>query len=377
MRIAIILEAVFPENKGGLERWYQKVSKFLVDAGHEVVYLNSRNINEARNGVSYESVGQSNWSYVAGGSRSKLQAFRFAMSVRKWLKRNKVDVIYMSSVPILTIFATSFHRKSHRTPVAVEWFEIWSFNYWRSYAGNISGTVGWCLQTLSLNFGQKIVVYTNLMANRAEKIRRKHDSVVLMPGICSDEVNTSNFTKQFRENVIFIGRLVEEKQPILAIKAIESFISKGWGGDFYIVGTGPLAIVVKQYVVDSIYSKKIHFLENADDDVVEKLLLESFVILHPSRREGYGLVLVEAAYAGVANILIKYPENASTELGINPSLICADDKIETIVEQLNTAYTNQLSLRRITEEWVRNASTSRTYKESCLTLEYVLKKLNN
>jgi glycosyltransferase involved in cell wall biosynthesis len=125
-----------------------------------------------------------------------------------------------------------------------------------------------------------------------------------------------------------------------------------------------------------IYKNQIHFLENANDDVVEKLLLESFVLLHPSRREGYGLVLVEAAYAGTANILINYPENASTELGINPTLVCSDDKIETLVEKLNNAYADQVRLRRITEDWVRNASITRTYRESCLTLESTLKKLS-
>ena len=377
MKIAIILEAVFPENKGGLERWYGILSKYLADAGHDVIYLNSRNINEIRDNVTYKSISASSWTYLKGGSRSKLQAFRFATEVRNWLKDNKVDAIYMSSVPILSIFAASAFRKKNRTPRVIEWFEIWSLDYWKSYTGILFGLIGWLIQTLSLRLGVKVIVFTNLMANRATKIGRKQGSVVLMPGMCGHEVDATNFNNQERENIIFIGRLVEEKQPILAIKAVESFISEGWGGIFHIVGTGPVAQDIQQYLDNSVYSSQIIFIENPDDAIVKKLLLESFVILHPSRREGYGLVLIEAAYAGTANILINYPENASTELGIHPSLICSDDQIKTIVGNLKAAYEEQARLRQITEEWVRNASVTRTYRESCIAIEQVLKTIGS
>jgi glycosyltransferase involved in cell wall biosynthesis len=171
--------------------------------------------------------------------------------------------------------------------------------------------------------------------------------------------------------------LVEEKQPMLAIKAVERFISEGWSGFFHIVGTGPLSIDIQQYLDNSTYSSKIIFIENPDDARVKRLLIESFVILHPSRREGYGLVLIEAAYAGTASIIINYPENASTELGIHPTLICSDDKIETIVGNLKASYVDQARLRQITEEWVRNASINRTYKESCSAIEHLLKEISS
>ena len=377
MKIAIILEAVFPENKGGLERWYGILSNYLADAGHDVIYLNSRNINEIRNNVTYESLSANSWTYLKGGSRSKLQAFKFATEVRNWLKFNKVDAIYMSSVPILSIFAASIFRKKNRIPRVIEWFEIWSLKYWVSYAGILIGLIGWLVQTLSLLFGVKVIAFTNLMANRAKEFRRKPHSVILMPGMCSDEVDVSNFFNQNRENIVFIGRLVEEKQPMLAIKAVERFISEGWSGFFHIVGTGPLSIDIQKYLDNSMYSSKIVFIENPDDARVKRLLMESFVILHPSRREGYGLVLIEAAYAGTASIIINYPENASTELGIHPTLICSDDKIDTIVGNLKASYVDQVRLRQITEEWVRNASINRTYRESCLAIEHLLKEIGS
>lgn len=377
MKIAIILEAVFPENKGGIERWYGILSKYLADAGHDVIYLNSSNVSEVRNNVTYVAISTSNWTYLKGGSRSKLQALKFAHEVYRWLKINRVDVIYMSSVPILSIFAAGISKRKSHTPFVVEWFEIWSLDYWKFYAGRLIGSISWLVQTASLLLGARVVVFTELMANRAIKFRRKLNSAVLMPGMCSNEVDYSNFIDQDRENIIFIGRLVEEKQPFLAIKAVERFISEGWEGLFHIIGTGPLATDIQEYINNSSYSSQILFVENAEDELVKSLLLKSFVILHPSRREGYGLVLVEAAYAGTANILINYPENASTELGIHPTLICTDDKIETLVGNLKASYEEQARLREITEEWVRSASIERTFEASCSAIEQVLEELGS
>ena len=192
----MILEAVFPENKGGLERWYGILSQYLANAGHEVIYLNSRNVNEVRNNVTYVSISESNWTYLKGGSRSKLQALKFASGVRKWLRVNRVDVIYMSSVPILSIFAAIFFKKKDRTPRLVEWFEIWPLKYWISYTNPVIGLIAWLVQTTSLLMGAKVVVFTKLMAKRAKRIRKRNNSVVIMPGMCGHQASGARHGRQ-------------------------------------------------------------------------------------------------------------------------------------------------------------------------------------
>ena len=45
MKIAIICEAVFPENKGGLERWMVWLASSLSHKGHLIFYLNPSGVN--------------------------------------------------------------------------------------------------------------------------------------------------------------------------------------------------------------------------------------------------------------------------------------------------------------------------------------------
>jgi glycosyltransferase involved in cell wall biosynthesis len=186
-----------------------------------------------------------------------------------------------------------------------------------------------------------------------------------MPGLCSSEPKVYSSKDKTREDLVSIGRLVDEKQPKLAIEVVKNFIETGWKGTYWIVGTGPLATNVRQMISEPIFREQIKFIENGTDEFIDEILSKSFALLHLSRREGYGLALVEAAYFGTPGIMVKYPENASIELKINPELICMDDEIKTIIDKLSYAYVNQIDERKVTNGWVIDSMKSRSYAKTC------------
>ena len=49
-------------------------------------------------------------------------------------------------------------------------------------------------------------------------------------------------------------------------------------------------------------------------DVVEELMARALCMLLPSRREGYGLVVIEAAARGTPSVVVAGPDNAAVEL---------------------------------------------------------------
>jgi hypothetical protein len=56
MKIVLIVEGVFPEKKGGLERWYKYLSIAFTKQGHSVTYINFSNVDGVRDGVHYKSI---------------------------------------------------------------------------------------------------------------------------------------------------------------------------------------------------------------------------------------------------------------------------------------------------------------------------------
>jgi glycosyltransferase involved in cell wall biosynthesis len=78
----------------------------------------------------------------------------------------------------------------------------------------------------------------------------------------------------------------------------------------------------------------------------------------PSRREGYGMVVVEASAAGTPSVVVSEPDNAATELideGANgfvaPSASAAD-----LADAIQRVHDAGLALRESTADWFeRNA----------------------
>ena len=365
MRVLLVCEAVFPENKGGIERWFQTLGKEFCESKNSVTYFNSTAVNETRDEIKYVSVIKDTWSYRKGGVRSKAEAVKFGIRLFLWLRKQEFDLIYCSSVPIFSIFAVSM-AKSQKALVFTEWFEVWSLQYWIRYSGIIAGPIGWLVQSLALQFGDKRFVYTLMAKNaisRANLLNR--NDVHVLPGLCpQSDVDLEIQENRKRNDVYFLGRFVDEKQPILAIEAIEEFIKTGWHGKFWLLGTGPIAPELEIEIQRRGLEESVNLVLNPTDLQVQEIASNCFALLHPSRREGYGLASVEAAYRGIPSILINYPDNATVELEISSKLVAKKGEIREIVSLLTLAWIEQENFRVETLAWARQASLNRNLRST-------------
>ena len=97
--------------------------------------------------------------------------------------------------------------------------------------------------------------------------------------------------------------------------------------------------------------------------MVEKKLLSSFALLHPSKREGYGLAILEAACRGVPAIMISYPENRAIELEILTELVSESEKPMELVALLVHAYMYQEQIRKKLKKLIiKNSNNNNAYK---------------
>lgn len=90
-----------------------------------------------------------------------------------------------------------------------------------------------------------------------------------------------------------------------------------------------------------------------DSGQVGATIAAASCLLHPSEREGYGLVVVEAAARGIPAIVVAGPENAATELvepGVNGLLATSRDPAE-LGRCIVAAVRGGEALRRSTRDW--------------------------
>ncbi len=75
----------------------------------------------------------------------------------------------------------------------------------------------------------------------------------------------------------------------------------------------------------------------------------------PSRREGYGLVVVEAASLGVPTVAVRSPDNAALELiedGVN-GVVADSAEPQALAEAIVRVHEAGPELRRSTADWFR------------------------
>ena len=363
MRLLFICEAVFPEYKGGLERWFQILTRSISNE-NEVIYLNASGINEVRDGVKYISIVEQKWEYSPVSVRSIRFSIEFARKLYQYLKQNNYDGIYCAQAPILSIFSCAVANLTKRKVLIIEWFEIWPLNYWIRYLGVPFGCIGWCVQMAACQFGDILTVFTPRAKSALAKLRLgRARKITILDGLIPQNIDFKEI-KNERNDIIFLGRLVEEKQPILALEAVALYAQSGWNGNFWLIGQGPLGDYLQKLVSESPIMQNVRVILNATDETVLAKMQTSFLLVHPSRREGYGISIVEAAAHGVPALLIDYPDNASIDLGINPCLVSKSDSPHVISRLIEYAHENQKSLSQESREWIRRAAVEQTMTRS-------------
>ena len=88
-------------------------------------------------------------------------------------------------------------------------------------------------------------------------------------------------------------------------------------------------------------------------ETVQELMGQALCMLMPSRREGYGLVVIEAASCGTPSVVVAGPDNAAVELiaeGRN-GFIAPSASPEALADAIVRVNDGGAELRRATSDW--------------------------
>jgi glycosyltransferase involved in cell wall biosynthesis len=357
MRIGIIYETTFPEFKGGVERWFSQLASGLAGESFNVIYLNGNGRNTNTSNLEYRPIEKIKMSFHETGARSAQNTISYALASFNSLRKFDFEVLYLSSFPFLHIWAARIFRmiSKNRFRIYVEWFELPSINYWKREYGYLFGTLGFTIQQLTLRLSDVNVSYLDSTRDLLIEKKTKNQAVIKLPGICTFENSVGNTTKyKNRNDISQIGRLTQDKQPLLSLAAVKELRKKGWSGHFHLLGSGPLAQEVSSYIRFNGMSEYVIVHGDGSDEVRREILEKSAALLHPSRREGFGLAIVEAASLGVPAILIRGEDNKSTELRINPTLVSEESNPAEIADLLQKALNNQEKFSNECEHWIRH-----------------------
>jgi glycosyltransferase involved in cell wall biosynthesis len=158
--------------------------------------------------------------------------------------------------------------------------------------------------------------------------------------------------------VVFAGRHIPEKQVPAIPPAIAVARERLPELQAVILGDGPDRAKVTGLVGELGLEAVVEIPGFVATEVVERDLSRALCLLLPSRREGYGLVVVEAASRGTPTVVVAGPDNAAVELideGQN-GFVAPSASAQDLAAAIVRVHERGATLRETTVAWfARNA----------------------
>jgi len=357
VRICLVYDCLFPHTVGGAERWYRSLAERLAADGHQVTYLTlrqwDRGTDPAVPGVEVRIVGPRMALYSGPGQRRVLPPLVFGAGVLVHLLRygRRYDVVHTCSFPYFSLLAAAAAAPAGRYRLAADWFEVWSREYWREYLGQPGGDIGWLVQRLCARVRQRAFCFSRLYAERlrAEGLRGE---ITMLAGAYDGPLETSPVADT-EPLVVFAGRHIPEKRVPAIVPAMVELRARLPSVRAKIFGDGPERAAVQQKVAELGLLDAIDVPGFVETEVVERAIGHALCMLLPSRREGYGLVVVEAAGRGTPSVVVAGDDNAAVELIVEGEngFVAASSSAEDLAAAIFAVHEAGPALRRSTSMW--------------------------
>ncbi len=355
MRVCLAYDCLFPWTVGGHERYMRALAEAVAAAGHEVTFVTRRQWEApdapAIQGVRVVAVSGPDALYGPDGNRLVGPPLRFGRGFLGHLLRHRgeYDVVHVCSFPYFSLLAAGLVGVR---PLFVDWPEVWSASYWRGYLGGPAGLAGWAIQRACARVPQRAFTFSDVHGDRlrSEGLR---GPAIRLAGLYDGPLTSGPIAVEREPLIVFAGRHIPEKRVTAIPEAIALARARVPGLRAVILGDGPqreevLAAVARFGVADVVSMPG--FVAAGE---VSSTIARAACLLLPSQREGFGMVVIEAAAVGTPSVVAAGPDNAAVERiepGVN-GVVAASASSADLADAIVRAVDGGPALRASTAEW--------------------------
>ena len=373
LRICLVYDHIYPQTVGGAERWMRDLGLRLARAGNSVTHVTMRHWapGDPPEAGEVAVVGVTAPGRVYSDERrTLLPPLRFGLGVARhlWRHGDEYDIVHVASFPYFPLLAASALRRRAGYRVVVNWIEVWTKEYWRHYAGFVVGTVGWLVQRACVRLPHDAYCISRMHADRLVAEGYEREPVVL-PGLYAGPAEMAPATDVDPLLVVYPGRHVREKRIDLLVQAFALARKQVPRLRLELLGDGPERERIAALVASLELDGAVRIAGKRPEEEVDATIAGAACIATASEREGYGLVVVEAAAHGTPSVIVAGSENAAVELvedGVNGA-IAAEASPQSLADAVVRVVRAGEPLRESTRRWFAD-NTSRLHIDASLDL---------
>ncbi|WP_448809368.1 glycosyltransferase family 4 protein [Agromyces bauzanensis] len=366
--VAIAYDCLFPVDTGGGERVYHRMAELLANRGSAVDYV-TRSGRDSGADMSFEVVGV--WSGEvadASGTRTTSSAIAFAAALFRHFVRHRRDhdLVVVAALPVLNVFAVRLALLGTPTVIVTDWLEIWTWRKWRGYSGALVGTIAFVLQSLGVHVGRIQTVNSGFTRDRLMRYRRRADPIVLGLVDLVGEATDAPGTPATPPFALFVGRHIPDKRLDVLPSALAAARTRLPDLVAVVAGSGPETAAARRAADSAGVADVMRFVGRVSDDELDRLLATAAVLVNPSVREGFGLVVAEAASHGTPSVVVAGEDNAAAELVVDAEngFVAASVAPDVLGDAIARAVTGGVELRRSTAAWFARERRERSLDRS-------------
>jgi glycosyltransferase involved in cell wall biosynthesis len=372
VRIALVYDCLYPNTVGGAERWLRALAERLADE-HEVTYVTRRQWERGEepsiDGVRCIAVAPGGPIYRPDGRRRLLPPLLFGAGVLLHFARHRraYDVVHCLSYPFAPLIALRLALLGRgEVRVFCEWLEYLTPGYWREYAGPVGGALGRFVQALCLRLSPAAFAFSDLVESRLRAAGFRGELIRLAGLFAGDQTPGAAASASAEPIALFAGRHVPDKRVTILPEAVMLARRRIPALRAVIVGDGPERPRLVERIEQLGLEAAIDAPGFVPRDELERLLRGAACVVSPSVRDGYGMVVPEAAAAGTPVVVCRAPDNAATGLveeGVNGAIApraAAADVADAIVRVVEGGE----ALRSSTAAWFHAHSSELSMAES-------------
>jgi glycosyltransferase involved in cell wall biosynthesis len=369
LHICIAYDRLYPWSIGGAERWYRRLAERLASDGLRVTYLTTRQWSAGDEpclpGVRVIAIARDDALYGRGHRRLG-PVLRFGLALWLHLLRHgyRYDVVHTSAMSSSAAFAARSLAPARGYRLVLDWWEVWAWTYWRRYLGPVTGTVGWLMQRQTARLRHQPIVHSELHARRLRGLQQE-DLAVRAHGLLLGPSGV-DLPRPADLLIVYAGRFIPEKQVPAIVAALAQVRERLPLLRACLIGAGPDLDAIRDAIQSAGLDTGVDLPGFVSEEALAQTLERALCLVLLSRREGYGLVVAEAAAVGVPSVVLRHPDSAAAEMiveGVN-GFTCASTDPDEVASAILRVYDAGYELRRATLAWSQGNAATLTMDDS-------------
>lgn len=258
--------------------------------------------------------------------------------------------------------------------------EVWQFNQYPIPFNFFVASVGSRIEPYVFKLYKKIPFLTISKSTKNDLIAWKIPSeniTIIYNGVDKPRVKTDQ--KERKITITYLGALTRDKGIDKAIEVFH-YLNNNYSKSlqFWVIGKGDseyLKFLIKK--ADNLGLVNIKFWGYVSEYLKFKLLGKSHIMVNPSVREGWGLVVIEAAEVGTPTVSFNVPGLRDSIIDNKTGILSKEYSIESLAENMIELLNDRERYNKMCQEailWGSKFSWGKTIKEGLALLGKLMEK---